>query len=260
MIYSPKDWVRLLLAGHFRRKLARASQDYDPAAASALVVSPHPDDESLGCGGLIAAKCKAGQRVDVLFLTAGEASHPGHPLLAAAELSERRRQEARSALALLGVPPERMHFWDLPDGRLGEAGEANAAGERLARLIRQLGPGEIFTPFHGGGSSEHSAAFLLTRRSLAEAGGGRLMEYPVWGWWNAFRLSGRLDRGREPGNRRLPLGGLRALKRRAVACHRSQVEPTPPWAEPVLPPVLVSACCGPVEFFFASDIPPAQTP
>ncbi len=41
-----------------------------------VVLSPHPDDESLGTGGLIAAACARGQRVDVVLVTDGAGSHP----------------------------------------------------------------------------------------------------------------------------------------------------------------------------------------
>ncbi len=42
-----------------------------------LILAPHADDESLGCGGLIAACCERGQQPVVAILTDGAASHPG---------------------------------------------------------------------------------------------------------------------------------------------------------------------------------------
>lgn len=42
-----------------------------------VIVAPHPDDETLGCGLLIAAAVRAGVRVAVIALTDGQASHPG---------------------------------------------------------------------------------------------------------------------------------------------------------------------------------------
>ena len=259
MRFSLKDRLRLAWGAHLRRRLRRVSRPYDAGAASALVISPHPDDESLGCGGLIAAKVRAGQCVDVVFLTAGEASHPGHPRINSAALGALRREEARAALATLGVGPEQAHFWDLPDGRLDQLLQPGFPPSRLplTDLIRQTRPGEVFAPYQGGGSTEHTAAHLLAWTALEAAGGGRLMEYPVWAWWKPSRLAARLAGPNRPGNWRLPLGELLELKRRALACHRTQVEPTPPWTEPVLPPVLGAACCGPEEFFFSRDVPAA---
>jgi hypothetical protein len=42
-----------------------------------VVLSPHPDDETLGTGGLIAEACTRGQEVDVIVVTDGSGSHPG---------------------------------------------------------------------------------------------------------------------------------------------------------------------------------------
>jgi LmbE family N-acetylglucosaminyl deacetylase len=153
---------------------------------------------------------------------------------------------------VLGLGPAHAKFWDLPDSRLDRlsVSDRSAAIGRLADLICSLRPDETFLPYREGGSSEHSAACDLGLRALEQAGIGRGLQYPVWGWWDPRRLHPRL---REDGNLRLELDGAdRRRKREALACHRSQVEATPPWRSPVLPPVLAAACIGPEEFFFAS--------
>ena len=48
---------------------------------------------------------------------------------------------------------------------------------------------------------------------------------------------------------------LRAAKRTALACHRSQVEPTPPWPTPLLPAAISRACLGRREYFFRQVVP-----
>src|SRR5262245_59164913 len=71
-----------------------------------LVIAPHPDDETLGCGGTIKLLTNAGARVDVLYTTRGE-NGLFSPELAAPEerqqLAERRTREAEAACKLLGV-------------------------------------------------------------------------------------------------------------------------------------------------------------
>lgn len=245
-----KNSLRRTASAWIRRALRLGSRPYSPAGA-ALVIAPHPDDEILGCGGLIAARARAGQPVEVIFLTDGEASHRGHPSLGPAELGRLRRGEAQAALAALGLGAGRAHHLGLPDGSLERLPPvaAEAARREIAGHISQLGAGEVFVPFLGGGSSEHDAAARLAAEAAARAGLVRLLEYPVWAWWNPLRLRARL--GRRSGNFRLDLGELRALKRAALACHRTQLEASPPWTEPVLPAVLAAACCGPEEFFFA---------
>src|SRR5690606_38092378 len=41
-----------------------------------LVIAPHPDDETLGCGGVIALATCRNVRVHTVFVTDGGASHP----------------------------------------------------------------------------------------------------------------------------------------------------------------------------------------
>ena len=85
------------------------------AGRSLVVVAPHPDDESLGLGGFIAAARGSGQPVSVIFLTDGERSHVGSPTYPPARLAATRRREAAAALAVLGVDPLAVHFLGLGD-------------------------------------------------------------------------------------------------------------------------------------------------
>jgi LmbE family N-acetylglucosaminyl deacetylase len=80
-----------------------------------LVVAPHQDDESLGCGGTIALLRAAGVPVRVLFISDGSGSHPGSRRYPPQALTALRNAEAREALALLGVDPAESTFLALPD-------------------------------------------------------------------------------------------------------------------------------------------------
>src|SRR5690242_4645032 len=97
-----------------------------------LVLAPHPDDESLGCGGLIAACCARGQDVYVVILTDGAGSHPHSRDYPAARLSRLREEEARAAVAALGLADDRISFFGLPDGR------APLRGRRLRAVAAQI--------------------------------------------------------------------------------------------------------------------------
>ena len=109
------------------------------APGGVLVLAPHPDDESLGCGGLIAAALAAGRRLGVVFLSDGAASHPGHP---AAALRAMREAEARAALTRLGAPDGAARFLGLPDSRVPDRGagtglvvDADQGGAGQRRLV-----------------------------------------------------------------------------------------------------------------------------
>lgn len=94
---------------------------------SIMIIAPHPDDETLATGGIIAQARQNGQEVHVVFVTLGDAFiwSPVHSLsgylqdgLGYRELGEIRRQEALEATGILGVPEENVIFLGFPDGGL----------------------------------------------------------------------------------------------------------------------------------------------
>jgi LmbE family N-acetylglucosaminyl deacetylase len=251
-----KSLSRPIVAKAFAVALRWRSQLIGEVDGPLVVIAPHPDDETLGCGGLIGRQIQLRRPVYVVFLTDGEASHRGHPTLSPAALATQRRAEAVAALRTLGGSQPSAEFLGCPDGRLNALTPAERADivNRLAARFVAIRPTVVCAPFRGGGSSEHTAACDLVEEALGRAGGGVLWEYPIWAWWNPFRLRSRL--GEPATNLRLELGSLRGLKRQALACHRTQVEPTPPWTKPQLPAFLAEACCTANEFYFASRVPP----
>lgn len=97
------------------------------AQTSLLVVSPHPDDETLCCAGVIQRVVAAGGHVSVVWLTSGDASELDSLLIEKSlrvnprkmrDLARRRMGEARAAAAILGVPAARQFFLGYPDGGL----------------------------------------------------------------------------------------------------------------------------------------------
>jgi len=97
------------------------------AATRLLVVSPHPDDETLCCAGVMQRVARAGGSVSVVWITSGDAERLGlllndRVLLVSAaralQFGARRMAEARAATARLGVPPAGELFLGYPDGEL----------------------------------------------------------------------------------------------------------------------------------------------
>lgn len=184
-----------------------------------LVVAPHPDDESLGCGGLI-AECRArGQDVYVVIVTDGSRSHhsPSYP---PERLAALRAQEARNALQELGVPSERLTCLGLRDGRAPLWGpRLHAAAGRVTRYVRERGIGTICTTWLHDPHRDHVAAYRIARLA-ARAVGGRLLCYPVWGWTLSATAS---PPDKQIGGVRIDIAPYLPTKRRAIACHRSQM-------------------------------------
>lgn len=168
-------------------------------------------------------------------------------------MAARRRSEALAALAALGVSGDCVTFLDFPDGTLERftGAETQEVVGELADLIRGTAAVEVFAPYRAGGNGEHASVCRMAEQACRDCGLDTLHEYPVWAWWNPFRLRFRLGRA---GNLYLRLGNLRELKRRALGCHRSQFEPLPPAAEPAVPPILLRLCCGATEFYFRTAL------
>lgn len=110
-----------------------------------LVVAPHPDDETLGCGGLIALCARAQHPVSVLAMTNGEASHPGDQIWQH-KLGQIRQQEQRNALKTLGVPNPDVISLALPDGGLDRL-SGDKSREISALIEAKMKPRNIKTLF-----------------------------------------------------------------------------------------------------------------
>jgi LmbE family N-acetylglucosaminyl deacetylase len=194
-------------------------------AAPLLVVAPHQDDETFGCGGLIALKCAAGVPVSVVFLTDGSRCFgDGYP--DPAGLSTLRRREALSALGALGVAADAVTFLDLPDGGLSGLGGAERADAvaRLAEVVRAARPGEVCVPHRRDRHADHEAASLLTREAIAAtrlAAPPDILEYLIWHFWEAPLLR-RPDPGDLRGAVRVGIAPALDAKRRAAAAYASQ--------------------------------------
>lgn len=111
-----------------------------PPRGSVLVLAPHADDESLGCGGAIVLHHRQGDHVKVVFATDGAAGDPlGH--YRDCDYRELRRAEARRAASILGI--DELSFWDYPDGKLAEAPDLS---ERVGALLTTDRPDIVYRP------------------------------------------------------------------------------------------------------------------
>jgi N-acetyl-1-D-myo-inositol-2-amino-2-deoxy-alpha-D-glucopyranoside deacetylase len=146
-----------------------------------LVVSPHPDDESLAAGGLIQAVLAVGGTVDVLLVTDGDDNPWPQRWLerrltidaaARARWAVRRRGEVTAALERLGVTPLSLHALGWPDmgvmDRLRE--DHPAAVGAFAGVIEAVAPTLIALPALGDHHPDHGACHVLTRMAMVGLG------------------------------------------------------------------------------------------
>lgn len=189
------------------------------AGQRALILAPHADDESLGCGGLIAAASAAGIAPIVAILTDGAASHPGSLAFPPERLRRVREAEAVRATGLLGLPPKNLHFMRRPDTQLSASGpEFEALTATLLEILRTQCCGLVIAPWAGDPHCDHEAAACIAD-AVGRRAHLRLLSYPVWGWLRDH--SDILDEPRHHGWR-LNISAHQEVKKRAIAVYKSQ--------------------------------------
>jgi LmbE family N-acetylglucosaminyl deacetylase len=170
----------------------------EPALRSVAVLAAHPDDESLGCAGTIALLRRRRIPVVVAFATDGEATRGAST--PPAETGRRRRAEAVTACALLGV--DDVTFWGLPDG--GLPGRTADLAARIGSFV--AGHDGLMMPWFFDGHPDHEAL------SIALTGSGADPSVEVWGYetWTAL-----------PANRLVDVTSVWDRKEAAVAAHET---------------------------------------
>ncbi|WP_158883935.1 PIG-L family deacetylase [Rhodanobacter sp. L36] len=184
-----------------------------------FVIAPHPDDESMGCGGLLAWAASHGRRVEVLFLTDGEASHPGSAVVPAIQLGKIRMREAIAAAEHLGVPSGSLDFMHLPDGSLpGMSDHAfSTITEQLRLVIGKLAPCMVCVTASTDPHGDHQMAHRLAVAAMSGLEHCRLLAYPVWSW-----VLPAGENVADPHGFRVDIAEAREKKRGAIAAHASQ--------------------------------------
>ncbi|MET8155382.1 PIG-L family deacetylase [Sphaerisporangium sp. NPDC005289] len=178
----------------------------EPAAGETVIVfAPHPDDEVIACGGVIAARAAAGARVLIVFSTDGSRSHSAVLGIDSdptpAELAVIRRKEAESAAKALGVPAENVVWLGHTDTRLAASMDAFRA--QVTRLLAgHRDVAEVYLPHD---VRELNADHRLTGEGVTGCLAGlglspRLRKYVVWDEDTeaAFAFANRAEPEREP--------------------------------------------------------------
>ena len=190
-----------------------------------LVVAPHPDDESIGAGGLLQVACSVGAARRVLVLTDGD-NNPWPQRwiekrwrIGAAERARwgaRRREEARAALRILGIAEDEARFLGFPD--LGLTHLLMQSGSRLLASMRQVleefAPTVLVVPAISDRHPDHNAAHVALRLAVGlPVTPPRLLTFAVHGGAAAQgRLAVPLDDAR------------RRTKQAAILAHATQMQ------------------------------------
>ena len=189
---------------------------------SVLVVAPHPDDETLGCGGEIALLRSQNCPVWVLVVSDGTQSHPRSRKYPAPVLQQLRQQETLDALTILGVDQEAVTFLRLLDGAVSTLATLEQYQAECRDYLKAIAPKTIFLPWRHDPHSDHRATWQLIHSAIADLKfSPRLIEYPIWDW-DSDQSNGLPDSAQIM-SWRLDIKSVVSLKQRAIAAYRSQI-------------------------------------
>ncbi len=219
---------------------------------SAIIFAPHPDDETLGCGGLIALKRQQLVPVKVVILTDGRASHNGLADIQREELVQVRNQEAIAALSALGVERFDIHFLDQPDGSL----KALSGTKRrdlilqLVQLLTTFHPQEVYVPHAKDRHSDHEATFELVLAAIAQTKQAfSIFQYPIWLFWEGF-LGVDYQLSDLRGAFQVKIDLARSQKQQAIEAYQSQSQSLGEDMQSALPQSFLEYFKLPQEIYF----------
>jgi len=189
------------------------------AGGDVLLLAPHPDDETLGCGVAIGALTDRGHRVQVVVITDGSRSHPNSKRFHPKHLAKTREAEITEALRILtdgrGPPPVFLRYPDMaaPDGDAA----AELAAERIFRVVTPTTTA-IWSTWEGDPHPDHGRTARITRRLSQHLPHLDRWSYPIWG---RFRTDDpHIDADRLV---RILAYGQQMRKRQALSAHRTQM-------------------------------------
>jgi len=158
-------------------------------ARNVLVIAPHADDESIGCGGTLCRHVKSGAQASVVFCTSD---------------SEAREREATQALKVLGITGSVNLGYKIESLK-----DARDLGDKLAAVIADKKPEIVFLPFFLDNHEDHRAVSeALVSFYVGKKTDFMIYAYPVW-----FPLYPNVI---------VDISGEWETKKKAIECYASQ--------------------------------------
>ena len=169
-----------------------------------VVLAPHPDDEAIGCGGLLRLAASRGERTVAVFLTSGEAGVPGVRADEAARIREGEAEAAAGVLQLSRAVFLRGRDWSL-------SSDAARIAPALRSVLEEESPATVHLPHPDDGHRDHQAAWRALGLALPPGLDPALPAYEVWTpmpWFDDV----------------VDIGPALPEKLAALACYRSQLQ------------------------------------
>lgn len=242
VINKIKDFFRYLHIFYLNWKADRCKELH--LNEKTVIIAPHPDDEVIGCGGLIMRMVSNNNPPKIIILTGGEGSHRGCCDLSSEKIKTERRKLTVKSLEILGLRMENVFELEFPDGKIDPN---NKEMERLKLLIETLSPDSIFVPHWGEGWPDHtivkSIVKIIVNKNI------KIWEYCVWMWyyniWKGLSWEKCEILKLNPRERIKKSEAINAYIQPKADCGR-------PWCG-VLPELFIKSHRGKYELYFKND-------
>lgn len=211
-----------------------------------LIIAPHPDDEVLGCGGLISYLNQQKKNIDIIFLTKGENVESNIPQDI---IKEERTKLAIRASKHANQPLSHVFFLDFTDG---EVNINNPETEKLKNLIEQIKPKNIFVTNIFDSHKDHIQSNNIIREITVDKN-IKIFEYCVWFWHsmsvkNFFSIKWKnvcfFKMGKE----------LNKLKKELIKIYTDETDSEGEHYSGDLPCILITNCSRMKELYFATSV------
>jgi len=191
---------------------------------ASVILAPHPDDEALGCGGMIRYLRDQNIAVIVVFITSGNASHPNSKEYPVPVLAKIREEEARKSCEILGVDSEQLIFLKQEDARLSFLEESHKQKliEEIAEILKRHQISSVFLPWRRDPHPDHIAAYQIGKEAVQRSHSSaiEIIEYPIWLWKNSLPQDWPLHSEIEIF--KLNISSVKFEKHKAIFAHESQ--------------------------------------
>lgn len=181
-----------------------------------VIVAPHPDDEIMGCAGLMQQLSALGKQIVLVAVTNGTASHPDSKCYTPEGLNQLRPQETQAALKVLGIDNIDVIALNIQD---------DAVSQNLDIFYQLLmahvqAEDVLVTTFHKDGHPDHEFTAQVVNR-VAQEKKLKYFEVLIWAWHWAHPNDPQIPWDQA---RRLDLTAQQLqLKQRAIQCFASQI-------------------------------------
>lgn len=150
-----------------------------------VIIAPHPDDEVMGCAGLIQKLVEYGTPPHLIIMAGGEGSHRGCCDTSEEAIVDARRELTLKSAKILGIPESHIFFLDYPDEHVSIG---HSETEKLRKLLAEIQPKTLFVPHWGEGMPDHLQTAEIVK-DLMKDKNIYIYEYCVWMWYyNVWNL------------------------------------------------------------------------